>query len=88
MTKDGNIVCDFTGTILEDKVSLYPGYIEVRDGFVYRVDNDGSKTKEYHPGVPKQGIQVEKLFKFDKKLNGKHFIDLNSLYHYYRTLDK
>jgi hypothetical protein len=88
MIKDNNVVCDDTGVILEDKVSLYPGYLAVKDGFIYQIDNDGTLSREYHPGVPKIGRKEEKLFKFDKKLNGKHFIDMTSLYNYYRSIDK
>jgi len=77
-----------TSTILEDKVSLLPKYIEVKDGFVYQIDNDGTTTNEYRPGVPKVGRHEERMFKFDPKLNGKHFINMNALYHYYHTVDK
>lgn len=88
MIKQGNIVCDDTGIVLEDQDSLYPGYLAIKDGYVYRIDNDGSKSPNYYPGVPKKGRYEEKLFRFDKDLNGKHFVNLTSLYNYYRGLDR
>lgn len=45
VNEHGQIVCDITKIILEDGVTIYPGYVEVKDGQMFRHFSDDPNNK-------------------------------------------
>lgn len=72
------IICDATKIILNDGVTIWPGYVEVIDGwqYTYTTDDPMNELAEYKPYILHNRIhhiQVEKKRNRNKRLQGKHF---------------
>lgn len=80
VNEHNQIVCDETGIILNDGVTLFPGYVEIKYGLLTRFDsrdpmNELAKQRPYvlHNRVeyiyPAQQEACD-----DERLEGKHFL--------------
>lgn len=79
MIKKNWIVCDATGVILNDGVTIYPGYVEVLDGwqYTYTTDDPMNDLADVKPWILHNRIQykrVEKKRNRKKLLQNKHFV--------------
>ena len=90
VNKHKQVICDVTKIILDDGVTIYPGYIEVKKGKIYRHFSDDPNNltdeilknrKEYE--IVKEGEEV----KLDKRKTY-HFVDRFVLNAYLAKLDK
>lgn len=88
INKHKQVVCDKTGIILEDGVTLYPGYIEVKDNMLTMWDskdpeNERAKDVPYilHNRVEFK-YPVKTLPCSQEQLQGKHFISLKAMESY------
>lgn len=94
INKSGHQVCDLTSIILNDGVTLYPGYCEIKDNKLIRWDTHDpmNELALYKPWILHNRVQhkfeaeVEECTK--KKLQGKHFISRKAMEEYLETLDK
>lgn len=89
----GQTVCDYTKIIVNDGVTLYPGYVEVKDGMLYRYDsndplNELAKIKPYitHNKVRYKYIAKSKPCD-NPKLQGKHFLSEKAMNRYLTSLE-
>lgn len=83
VNKQGFIVCDCSdcgNIVLNDKVTIYPGYVEVKDNVLTRYDSqDPNNAKRFNvPGILHHRVEylvaVETEPCTNKKLQGKHFL--------------
>lgn len=73
-------ICDETGMILNDGVTIFPGYVEIKENVLTRFDSPDPNNDLIHkkPGILhhrveyKQAIETEPCK--DKRLQGKHFM--------------
>jgi hypothetical protein len=80
MLNDKLTICDETGIILNDGVTIYPGYLEIKDNVLTRFDsldpnNDLVFIKRgilHHRVEYKQAIETAPCD--DKRIQGKHFM--------------
>jgi hypothetical protein len=79
------IVCDETGLVLDDGVTLYPGYVEIKKGKLYRYDskdpmNEVAKVKPWvlHNKVRYKYVAHKEPCK-EKLLDGKHFMSVKAM---------
>lgn len=93
MIKKDWIVCDLTGIILNDGVTIMPGYVEIVDGvkYTYTTDdpmNEIAKARPYvlHNRIKHKIVTEEPCD--DKRLEGKHFIREEAIKDYLTTLEK
>lgn len=98
VNKYNQVVCDMTKIILEDGVTLYPGYVEVKDKALTVWDSDDpnneiaqslNPNKGYKPGMLHHRVQYKRAVKTlpvnDPNLEGKHFISLSAMDKYLTT---
>ena len=83
-----HIVCSLTSIILNDGVTLYPGYVEVKDGKLTRYDSDDplnemAKIKPWtlHNRVEYKYVALQKNCT-EEKLQGKSFISEKAMEEY------
>lgn len=93
VNKEGQTVCDHTGIILEDGVTLYPMYVEVKNGRVLRYIstdpvNEEAIRKPYilHNRIEYKEV-AENAGNQDIRLEGKHFISRMAMDEYIKELD-
>lgn len=83
--ENNHVICELTKIILNDGVTLYPGYCEVKDGTLYRYDSQDPnnmiavhKPWILHHRVEYQYVAHEEPCT-DEVLQGKHFISKKAL---------
>lgn len=75
-------ICDITGVILDDGVTLLPGYVEVKGGKIYQhFSTDPKANGDAKPWELKNRVKFRKVvdtkLKADKGVkNGMHFMDI------------
>lgn len=80
MVNDKLTICDETGIILNDGVTIYPGYLEIKDNVLTRFDsfdpNNDLIAKKigilHHRVEYKQAVETAPCK--DKRIQGKHFM--------------
>lgn len=88
MIKNDWIVCDLTGIILNDGVTLYPGYVEIIDNILYRYESDDPMNvlKSYKPWVTANKVKYKRIAEEEPcdnpKLQGKHFMSKKAMEKY------
>lgn len=92
------VVCDETGIILNDGVTLFPGYVEVQGTTAIRYDSNdphnsiyrNPQHKEYKSGMLHHRVEYKytahKEYLDDTLLNGKHFMSMKALKMYREKL--
>jgi hypothetical protein len=82
VNKHNQIICDLTKIILEDGVTLYPGYVEIKDGMLKRYDSNDpinpKKPFELHHRVGHKFIAEQEPCNIEK-LQGKHFMSRKAM---------
>lgn len=85
VNKSNQVVCDLTNIILNDGVTIYPGYVEIRNGTIYRYDTKDPKNIEairkpwiLHNRVEYKRVAVEEPCE-DRRLQGKHFLSKKAM---------
>lgn len=87
-----HIVCELTKIILNDGVTLYPGYCEVKDGVLYRYDSQdpNNMIAKYKPWVLHHRVEYKYIAHQepldDKRVEGKYFMSKKALDAYLTTL--
>lgn len=88
VNKEGLIICDETKIVLNDGVTIFPGYVEVKDGFLIRYDtNDPNnelalvKPWTLHNRVPYMFEALREPMA-NEKVQGKHFMSKKALEKY------
>jgi len=88
MIKNDWIVCDQTGMILNDGVTLYSGYVEIKGNKLYRyaTDDPMNEIAKYKPWVLHNKVENIKVASKEpcknKKLQGKHFMSVKAMEKY------
>lgn len=91
VNKHKQIVCDLTKTILEDGVTLYPGYVEIKDGQLLRYDSSDplNEMAKYKPWTLHNRIEHKFIAETepcaDGRLQGKHFMSRIAMQKYLTT---
>lgn len=83
-------VCDLTGIIVNDGVTIMPGYVEIKHGYKYTHTSDDpmnelAKFKPFILHNRVKYIEVKKEKCTDKRLQGKHFIREEAIADYLLT---
>lgn len=98
VNKHKQIICDETGLILNDGVTLFPGYIEVKEGKLIRYDSqdphnqiyENAKHPDFKPGMLHHRVEyrfvAEEESNSDKRLDGKHFMSRIAMQKYLENL--
>lgn len=95
MVKDSLIICDHTGIVLNDGVTLVPGYIEIKDNTLTRYASPRDPHNELAKVEPwrlhnrteyKEPVETE--YCIDKRLQGKHFYSKKAMDAFVESLDK
>ncbi len=88
VNKSKQIICDLTKIILDDNVTLFPGYVEIKDGFLISFGSNDPKNEEAEKKPFILHNRVEYKYEThrepcnDKKLQGKHFISKEAVKDY------
>jgi len=78
VNKHKQVICDVTGIILDDGVTLLPGYIEIKDGKVLKHFSDDTyqgNPWELHNRVEYRRVEEVGVAKLK---NGMHFINADT----------
>jgi hypothetical protein len=81
----GLVICDLTKIVLNDGVTLFPGYVEVSGGFITRYDSNDpfNFLATYKPWVHHNRVEYKTIASSRKTkqtwLNGKHFMSMKAL---------
>ena len=85
VNKDKQVICDETGMILNDGVTIYPGYVHVEQDVLTRYDsNDPNNELMYNkPGILHHRVKYQFVAEAkpcdDPFLQGKHFMSMKAL---------
>lgn len=87
MTNKDWVICDLTGIILNDGVTLIPGYITIEDGikYTYTSDDPMNELAKIRPWILHNRLahQIVTAIPCDnKKLQGKSFISEEAIKDY------
>lgn len=79
VNKHKQIVCDVTKIILDDGVTIYPGYISVKKGKIYTHFSDDPNNSKKEKGILRNRKEYEVIMegedvKLDKRKTY-HFVD-------------
>lgn len=91
INKSGHQVCDFTSIILNDGITLYPGYISIEDNKLIRWDTTDpmNEIATYKPWILHNRVghkyEAETEECTDEKLQGKHFVSRKAMEEYVKT---
>ena len=85
VNKHKQTICDITKIILDDGVTLYPGFVEIKDGKIYRHYSDDPRNQNHNikPWELKNRVEfrrveeIEGIKVYKGIKNGLHFIDLD-----------
>jgi len=80
VNKNSQVVCDYTKIIINDGVTIFPGYVEIKGGVLYRYDTNDpmNELAKVRPWILHNRIKY--IFKAEtelcdnEKLEGKHFM--------------
>jgi|GEM_PF-1969869 len=93
INKHNQVVCDQTSIILNDGVTLYPGHIEIKNGYLIRYDSNDPKNKEAKRKPYILHNRVEYIYEAvkepcnDTRLENKHFLSKKAMNEYIKSID-
>ena len=81
VNKHKQIICDISKVILDDGVTLLPGFVEIKNGSVFRHYSDDPRNKDTKlpPGSLKNRVEFRRVKEVEKAKvkNGMHFMDMD-----------
>jgi hypothetical protein len=95
VNENKQVVCDYSNVILNDGVTIFPGYVEIRNRTLIRWDSDDpmNELAKQKPWILHNRVEYARVA-FEEpcdspKLRGKHFISRKAMDAYMKEcLDK